>query len=584
MILRITCLTILAIIIGSVQPSTALVWIWDGNNQEFTTTLTDGTPIDTTHAENAIDPQIAIDSNGITYIAFRQNDTVSTGIGRIYLSRYDSSGLVTIWDNDSRSWTTTLSDGDPIDTGIAERSAQHPRLAVDGSDRVYVVFAQNDGSHDRIYLSRFDGSDVRIYSSGIWTTDFAGGTPIDADTGNSAALPRLAINSTDQVYVTFYQHNGNQTHIYLCRYDGIDVRIWDNDIADWVGTFADGDPIDTTLFRPADSPLIAIDAGDNVYVAFRQNDGSFFNIYLSRFSVIHGVQIWDSSFRAWTTTLTNGDPVGISGASNNALGLDLTLDSNDDIYLAYMQQDAGVDRIFLSRYKADIDTVQIWSGIWRSDNFALAQPIDTGSTNANIPAIIADSNDTIYVAYGQAVNTIDRIHLSRWNGTEVQIWDSDARAWTATLSDGDPIDAAGQNAFASKMTVDTVDRIYIAFEQFDGKDARIYLSRYDPSVSPAMVEIWDQDAQVWTTTFAAGDPIDAGTGGNANLPQLVANVVDEVFITYYQFDGTDNHIFLNAVSDEISPPITPTPPDDDDDDGGSCFVSSSTGSIWFDSD
>lgn len=575
---NITLMAILLLSVGSVQPSYGLVWIWDSTDQEWTTTLTDGNPIDTTNAEDAIDPQTAIDANGITYVVFRQDDTVGTNIGRIYLSRYERSGQVRIWDNDTQTWTTTLADGDPIDTGLIGLSAKTPQLSIDSNGWVYVVFAQSDGIRDRIYISRYNGTDMRIYAgAGIWSTNFSAGSPIDANTGSPAGMPQLAIDSTDQVYVTFYQSNGLENHIYLSRFNGLEIRIWDNTTSNWTTNFANGDPIDTTLAREADSPQLAIDSLNNVYVTYRQNDGVFFNVYLSRFSIANGIQIWNTDFPSgWTTIPTLGDPVGLSGASGNALGPNLAIDSNDQVYIVYAQQDTGTDRVFLSRFNGT--DIQIWGDPWTT-NLALAEPIDTGNTQADSPQVIVDSSDNIYVVYGQLVGGISRIHLSRWNGTNVQIWDTGIPEWTVTLSDGDPIDAAtGQAALAPEMTIDTEDRVYIAFHQIDGLATRVFLSRYDDTATPSLpvVEIWNPVAELWTATFIDGDPIDAGTGGSALFPQLAANAWDEVYISYYQNNGSDNHIFFN-VSENLGTP--PTPPsggggDSGGSSGGSCFLSS----------
>ena len=581
---KIRCIQLIAIlllVVGSIQPVYGLVWIWDSTNLEWTTTLTDGAPIDTINAENAIEPQVAIDANGITYAVFRQDDTVGTNIGRIYLSRYERSGQVRIWDNDTRTWTTTLSDGDPIDTGLTGLSAQTPQVAIDSLDRVYIVFAQSDGISDRIYISRYNGTAMQIYAgAGIWSTNFAAGSPIDANTGSPARMPQLAIDSTNQVYVTFYQNNGSENHIYISRYNGLDVRIWDNNTNNWTTNFANGDPIDTTLAREADSPQLAIDFLDNIYVAYRQHDGVFFNVFLSRFSVANGVQIWNTDFPAgWTTMLTNGDPIGLSGASGDVLGPDLAINANDALYIAYAQEDTATNRIFLSRYNGT--EVQIWGASWTT-NFTLAQPIDTGNTQADSPKVIADSNDNIYVVYGQLIGGINRIHLSRWSGTDLEIWDTGALEWTTTLADGDPIDAAtGQAAFAPEMTIDTEDRVYIAFHQIDGLATRVFLSWYDDTAVPSSpaVEIWDQTAQAWTTTFTDGDPIDAGTGGSALFPQLAANALDEVYISYYQNNSSENHIFFN-VSENLGTPPTP-PSGGSGDSGGSSSVSCFLGSMGF---
>jgi hypothetical protein len=203
---------------------------------------------------------------------------------------------------------------------------------------------------------------------------------------------------------------------------------------------------------------------------------------------------------------------------------------------------------------------------------ANGDPIDTGNTEADKPQLIADAGDNIYVVYGQIIGGIFRIHLSRWNGSDIEIWDTSG--WTTILADGNPIDAAtGQAAFEPQMAVDTEDRIYISFHQSDGAVTRIYLSRYDDTATPQIVEIWDQNGQTWTTTFTDADPIDAATGLAALSPQLASNAVDEVFITFYQNDGTADHIYLSAYEPLGAPPSTPgQPPGGGGGGSSSCFI------------
>jgi hypothetical protein len=397
---------------------------------------------------------------------------------------------------------------------------------------------------------------VRIYSRGGWTDLFATGDPIDATTGDSARAPQLAVDSTNQVYVTFVQNNGSENHVYLCRWNGLDFRIWSTTAPVWNAIFTNGDPIDTSLTREADSPKMAIDSVNRVYVAYRQNDGGpapgLFNLYLSRYSSIDGLRIWDNDLAAWNTFRTSGDPLGFSGISaGDVTGLNLTIDSNDRVYLAYAQTAAGNNRIFLTRYNGAV--VEIWGNIWTS-NFSMAAPIDAGDFPAQTPQVIADSNDNIFVAYAQTVaGGLSRIHLNRWNGADIQIWNTDPpRGWTTSLSAGDPIDAAtGQSAAQPQMIVDTEDRVYIAFQQTNAVASGIYLSRYDALAPPSspVVEIWDQTSSAWATDFTSADPIDAGTGSDAQSAQLAANPFGEVFITYSQDDGAENHIYLSAYVD-----------------------------------
>ncbi|MBE9582620.1 MAG: hypothetical protein IMF18_13530, partial [Proteobacteria bacterium] len=96
-----------AFLLGVSQLSFGAAWIWDNDTSSRTTTFANGDPIDTGTTNHALNPQVAIDSNGTVYVAYRQTDA---GIDRIYLSRYDGTDAtdpkVEIWDNDTTDWIT----------------------------------------------------------------------------------------------------------------------------------------------------------------------------------------------------------------------------------------------------------------------------------------------------------------------------------------------------------------------------------------------------------------------------------------------------------------------------------------------
>ncbi|MCK4790322.1 MAG: hypothetical protein KAV87_41680, partial [Desulfobacteraceae bacterium] len=87
-----------------------------------------------------------------------------------------------------------------------------------------------------------------------WTTTFANGDPIDTGTANDAFYPQVVVDSNDIVYFTYYQSFTGRDHIYLSRYDGTDVRIWDKGVPEWTDNFANGDPIDTGTANDASNP------------------------------------------------------------------------------------------------------------------------------------------------------------------------------------------------------------------------------------------------------------------------------------------------------------------------------------------
>src|SRR4030042_1631376 len=223
---------------------------------------------------------LAVDSQGRVYVTFVQSDGSEY---HIYLCRYDGSD-VKIWDNDASTWTDTFANGDPIDRGVAQ-DASSPQLCIDSQDSVYVTFFQSDGSNSHVYLSRYDGSDVKIWDNGAsaWTDTFSDGDPIDRGVAQNAVSPQVAVDSQDRVYVTLIQSDGSNNHVYLSRFDGSDVKIWDNGASTWTDTFTNGDPVDVGVAQDASSPQVAVDSQDRVYVTLIQSDGSNNHVYLSRF-------------------------------------------------------------------------------------------------------------------------------------------------------------------------------------------------------------------------------------------------------------------------------------------------------------
>ncbi len=456
------------------------------------------------------------------------------------ISWADAAG---IWDNDAHDWTTIFAAGDPIDTRTAN-DAYSPQIAVDSNGVVYVVYTQINGIESHIYLSRYDGTDVRIWDNDTssWTTILADGDPIDTGTANHPMFPQIAVDSNGVVYVTYWQSDGAQAHIYLSRYDGTDVRIWDNNTSSWTTTFADGDPIDTGTANDATYPQLAIDSNGVVYVTYEQDDGAISHTYLSRYDGTN-VRIWDNDTSSWTTTFADGDPID-KGTANDAMFSQIAVDSNGVVYVSYFQDDGTTYHIYLSRY--DGTDVRIWdndTSSWTT-TFSNGDPVDTGGArSAMYPQLAIDSNGVVYVTYTQINGTVYHLHLSRYDGTDVRIWDNDTANWTTIFAAGDPIDTGTVNpALKPQLAIGSNGAVYVTYSQYDGIQYLIYLSRYNGTD----VRIWDNDTVSWTTTFANGDPIDKGTAmDDAWEPQLAIDSDGVVYVTYWQSDGAPDHIYLS---------------------------------------
>ncbi len=476
------------------------VKIWDNGAAAWTTTFANGDPIDRGMATNAFTPSISIDHLDNVYVVFSQHDIATNGYQQLYVSRYNGTD-VRIWDNDTASWTTTFTNGDPF-SGLryGDLDFTYP-IVVDANNNVYIAFRGRVGQITRIYLARYNGTRMEVWDNdtSAWITDFTGSDPIDTGTDNSGDLPQTVIDSNNNVYVTYQKSNGTKKHIYLSRYDGTSVKIWDNDTASWTTTFASGDPIDTGIAQDAINPQIAKDSNNNIYVTYSQSDGAKTHIYLSRYDGT-SVKIWDNGASAWTTTFGNGDSI-----------------------------DKGT------------------------------------ADNATFPQIAIDSNNIVYISYLQILNTLDSAYLSRYDGTSVKIWDNGASTWTTTFANGDPINLSPTYAIGVfegvDIVIDSDNKVYVIIDQLDPAEAllgnyvlNLYLSRYDGT----NVKIWDTDTSSWNTDFTTGDRF------NYNLDTVLTRRADAVIDSsnniYFTYDsGADGGwtFFSRYYNDE---PTDTTPP------------------------
>ena len=146
---------------------------------------------------------------------------------------------VEIWDNDTSGWVSDSANGDPIDRGY-NNDAIKPQVTIDSEGNVYIAYYQYDGSAYRVFLNRYDGNIVEIWSSSGWTTEFDQGTPIDKmglplvgtepDQEETYGYPiDIAIDTNNVVYVVYRQSASveDPDQILLSRYlvDGNEEQV-----------------------------------------------------------------------------------------------------------------------------------------------------------------------------------------------------------------------------------------------------------------------------------------------------------------------------------------------------------------------
>jgi hypothetical protein len=634
------------------------VRIWDNDTANWVTDLTLGDSIDNALGTGIAGYQIARDSNNNIYAVYSRSSGAKT---HIYLSRYNAvSAWTEVWDNGTPGWTTDFASGDPIDTGLAN-SAITPQLAVDSSNNVYVVYVQSTGTKNHIFLSRYDGTDVRIWDNGgsAWTNVFANGDPIDYGSNfNVSSSPQLVIDSTGKVYITYSQFNGIPRSIYLSRYNGTTVEIWDSSISGWTTTFSAGDPIDAATGGSATEPKIARDSENNIYITFNQLAGANSHVYLSRYNGTD-VRIWDTGNLVWMTYLPYGDPID-TGTANDAYNPQIVTDVNDNAYITFRQNSGTKYRTYLSRFYVMMPTISnqgdsnqgtstvtingriekvggenatirgfeyglddTYGGVFSElgsygvgdfsheitdlslntlyhfrvfagNSFGMSSSTSwTVSSMANPPlnpAVTSVTRSTVsfswagnsnpdltnYAIYNEtidatstpatgltatltglicgtaydfevrSINQDDRSSIGAAVSTstaacpdesdpQVQIWDGNADSWTTTFVNGDPVDTGlGFGSEAPQLATDSNSNVYVVYSQADGDYFnRIYLSRYNGTT----IEIWDNGTLSWVTDLSLGDPIDPGNDDSYYDAQIAVDSQNRVYVTYTNDSG-----------------------------------------------
>ena len=184
---------------------------------------------------------------GPEYVAHGFEDQVAldeNGVGIAVFKHYDGT-------NDriySNRWNGSQWEGAAIIDAATGYDAGSPQIAMDSGGRALAVFRQNqDEKMQRVYANRWNGS--------IWE----GAKLIDADTGYSANDPQIALDGNGNAIAIFKQYSKSGEWL---PYDGIYANRWNG--SEWEGA----EIVDTEPGFDAQSPQVAMDESGNAIVVY----------------------------------------------------------------------------------------------------------------------------------------------------------------------------------------------------------------------------------------------------------------------------------------------------------------------------
>ncbi|MBA7481213.1 hypothetical protein ES707_16683 [subsurface metagenome] len=250
-------------------------WTTDGWQVFVDTTTTPLEYVDAGININAFHSSIAFDSNNNAILVFDQ-------YYQSYARRWDGTDW-RIWT--SNGWQvfvdTATTPAQPIDLGM-EPAVWYPRptISFDSQDNAIVAFLQSDGSNDRIYAGRWDGTNWKIWTSNGWQvfvdTTTTPGEPIDTGISQDVNRPSIGFDAGDNAIVVFEQSDGTDYHIYAAKYDGTDWSVMNG-----------GYPIDTGINQDAKRPEIGFDHQGNAILVFdQQGVAAAERIYANRYAFL----------------------------------------------------------------------------------------------------------------------------------------------------------------------------------------------------------------------------------------------------------------------------------------------------------
>jgi len=322
---------------------------------------------------------LATDSSNNVYVA---GGTMNFGTGgSMVLVKYDNMGVQQWY----RIWG-----------GSGGESGSY--VAVDSNDNVYVSGGTTSfavGSSD-LFLVKYSSSGVEQWYR-TW-----GGSEIDGALG-------VAIDSYDNIYITGYTESfgSGMYDIFVVKYDSDGTQLWDE-------VWGKG--------GPDVGSSVAIDSSNNVYIGgATQVGGGNKDMVIVKYNS-NGVELWNHTW----------------GGSHYDEGYKLTVDSEDNVYLAGYSSSFGQGGADMVILKCNSIGVKLWNHTWG------------GNMDEYGCGVVIDSVDDVYLAgysWGFGAGSCD-MAVVKYNSFGAQ---QSNKTWGAASAD-----------YNTDIAIDNNDNIYLA--------------------------------------------------------------------------------------------------------------------------
>ncbi len=293
---------------------------------------------------------------------------------------------------------------------------------------------------------------------------------IDSENGNDIGSG-LYLDSSNNLYVSGYYHDGIDENLYFAKYDNDGNQLWNETLISNGGRDLGSD--------------IELDSSNNIYITGYLRNGANYDFYLTKYD--------SNRNHVWNETIDFG--------TGQDLGIDIELDSSNNIYIVgYIHNGADYD-IYLTKY--DSNGNDLWN-----------KTINSGTGHDVGVGLFLDINNNLYVS-GYLDNGVDAdIYLTKYDSNGNNIWNM-----THDLGSGTDV--------AYDIELDLNNNIYIAGYTHNGADYDIYMGKYDSNGSI-----------LWNETIASGTGTDVGFG-------IDLDAKNNIYITGYVHNGVDSDLYFS---------------------------------------
>jgi len=342
------------------------------------------------------------------------------------------SGLVVIWTQEYDNIT-----GDDLPWGIV----------VDQNENVYIT-------GEREIIVDTDYFTVKYSNNGAlaWTQEFQG--PVAA---GDSAYGGIVLDNSNRIYVTGYVFNGANSDTYTFKYD------------------MSGTTLRTQIYNAGRDEAgygIAADVQGNIYLAISKDNGKDHDFFIAKYDP-SGITLWTQTYDSGTNEVPYGiavdkdqnvyvtgntfngtdldyltlklDPSGTTlwtqqynGGDGNDIGMDIVVDSDNNVYVAGFILDGADSDYYVIKYNSAGQT--IWARQYDSGN---------GFDQAN--DVTADSDNNVYVT-GSMNNGINQdIYTIKYDSDGNTIWSRQHGRTVGGLAD----------EIGTGITIDQKNNVYV---------------------------------------------------------------------------------------------------------------------------